>query len=122
MGKRILVVDDEEDFLFSIKTVLDTSQEQYATITINSCEKALDYLRQNEPPDLIILDIAFPEMNGFEFYEVLKQNEQWAHIPILFTTALGDEENKRNATKKGTVFLEKPITIDDLFKTIDWIF
>ncbi|MDG6229653.1 MAG: response regulator, partial [Candidatus Thermoplasmatota archaeon] len=84
--------------------------------------KALDYLRQNEPPDLIILDIAFPEMNGFEFYEVLKQNEQWAHIPILFTTALGDEENKRNATKKGTVFLEKPITIDDLFKTIDWIF
>jgi len=80
---KILVVDDEEEVRSLIKSGLE--QNGYAAITASSGLEALDICKTNKP-DLILLDIVMPEMDGYEACEKLKNNESTKDIPILFLT------------------------------------
>jgi len=81
--KKILVVDDERDVRDLIKDKL--SQNKYAVMTAGDGKEAL-IIAKNSQPDLILLDIAMPEMNGYATCEKLKSDPTTKNIPILFLT------------------------------------
>jgi len=94
MSKKILVVDDAPQLRKLVKTYLD--QEGYAVVTASDGQEAL-YVARHEKPDLIILDLMMPEVDGFGVLDSLKANPQNAHIPVIVVTAkeLTPDEKER---------------------------
>jgi DNA-binding response OmpR family regulator len=95
---KILLIEDE-DFLrriFKSRLV----GEGYDVIDVGSAEKALDFLLETAP-DLIILDLYLPQMNGFDFLKCLKASPAREHIPVLILSGLGQEADIRKGLKLG---------------------
>ena len=112
----ILAVDDDQVTLRLIERIL--SDSGYDVATANSGSNAFLTLTKAKP-NLILLDVMMPEMTGYEICSRLQENEETAFIPVIFVTALGDEEDKAKAFAVGGVdYLEKPIRKDTLLKTI----
>jgi CheY-like chemotaxis protein len=115
MKKRILVIDDAPDIRDLLQTVLE--QEGYEVITAPDGRSALKQIMRTEP-DLILLDLFMPIMNGYEFIEQLRQRDQHNRsIPIMLLTAhkLSQQEFER----LGVVsYLQKPFRQKELLKKI----
>ncbi|MES2729875.1 MAG: PleD family two-component system response regulator [Pseudomonadota bacterium] len=107
MPARILVVDD---ILPNVKLLeAKLSAEYYDVITAQSGEDAIRRA-QNDSPDMILLDVMMPGMDGFETCQRLKSDPQTAHIPIVMVTALTDSEDKVKGLESGADdFLSKPV-------------
>ena len=89
--KKIMMVDDEEDQIFGIKMALEELYgNEYELIPAKGGMKCIELLKNNEIPDLILLDIMMPEMSGWELFDKLKDNPSWGKIPIVFLTARTD--------------------------------
>jgi len=86
-----MVVDDEEDQLFTVKKTLEYADKEFNVITINNGANCLQYLKNNDLPNLILLDIMMPEMTGWELYDKIKENNEWREIPIVFLSARTDD-------------------------------
>ena len=82
---RILAIDDTPDNLALIETILE--DEGYEIILVSSGAAALAQVEQLPPPDLILLDIMMPEMDGYEVTRRIRQNPKLPYIPILLLTA-----------------------------------
>jgi len=118
--KKIMLVDDEEDQIFSIKTTLEDSYgDEYEVIAVNSGEECFELLKNNETPDLILLDIMMPKMSGWEVFDKLKDSPSWEDIPIVFLTARTDEIAKNAGKFLGEDFIEKPVNAKELKNRID---
>jgi len=118
--KKIMLVDDEEDQIFSIKTTLEDSYgDEYEVIAVNSGEECFELLKNNETPDLILLDIMMPKMSGWEVFDKLKDSPSWENIPIVFLTARTDEIAKNAGKFLGEDFIEKPVNAKELKNRID---
>ncbi|HID94796.1 MAG TPA: response regulator [Candidatus Latescibacteria bacterium] len=85
---KILIVDDEEDILTLL--AYNLQKEGYRTVGVKTGEAALQ-LVEEENPDLIILDLMLPEIDGLEVCRILKSNEKTSAIPIIMLTAKGEE-------------------------------
>ena len=81
---NILVVDDTPDNLIMMSELL---KDEYKVKVANNGEKALKISQSQTPPDLILLDIMMPVMDGYEVCRQLKANPQTQHIPVIFLTA-----------------------------------
>jgi len=81
--KKILVVDDEPDVVDIVKVALES--EGYKVFPATGGRQALEIALQ-EPLDMAILDVAMPDMDGFELCRQLKENENTKHIPVMFLT------------------------------------
>lgn len=104
---RILIVDDEPANLKVMRKVLG---EQYRMSFAKSGVAALSLL-EKEYPKLILLDIMMPDMNGFEVCKIVKSTPALSHIPIIFVTALDDENDEFNGFELGAVdYITKPIS------------
>jgi CheY-like chemotaxis protein len=122
--KKIMIVDDQEDFIFSIKVSLEaTFGEKYQVIPAYSGRQCFDILAKQEMPDLILLDIMMPKMNGWEVFDTLRENPNWQHIPIVFMTALTDPVSKKAGHYKADdENIIKPVdNITELSNRIDKI-
>lgn len=84
---RILIVDDVHENLHGLMQIL---RDEYAIVAATSGEKALELARRQPPPDLILLDIKMPGMDGYAVLSQLKIDPQTADIPVIFVTALAD--------------------------------
>ncbi|MCP4219692.1 MAG: response regulator, partial [bacterium] len=95
MTARILIVDD---VLENRKLLAGTIKEhtRYQVILAKSGVDVIDMFKESiiEPPDLILLDVMMPDMNGFEVAAVLKKQDKTRDIPIIFITGLNDLESK----------------------------
>lgn len=112
----ILVVDDERDLLDLIEYNLH--KEGFTVIT---AENGLDGIRQAKKhmPDLILLDIMMPKMDGMEVVEILREDSRLKSTPIIFLTARGDEQSEIRGLEKGADdFLTKPISTTKLVSRI----
>ncbi|GAI25245.1 unnamed protein product [marine sediment metagenome] len=96
MDKRILIIDDEEDFCFFVKENLEAISN-YEIITANKGKKGIQIARK-EKPDLILLDITMPGIDGFEVLKRLKGNEKTQNIPVIMFTAKDEDEAKIKAS------------------------
>ncbi|MDR2599389.1 MAG: response regulator [Oscillospiraceae bacterium] len=107
MKKIIFVVDDSDTNLMMAKRAL---QEDYRVMTFPSAEKMFSLL-PNIRPDLILLDIVMPEIDGFAALKTLKSTEEYAEIPVIFLTGLSDIETEVNGFQMGVVdFITKPFS------------
>ena len=103
----ILIVDDEKVNIKLIKGML--AKENYNLISAGSGQEALSILASNRP-DLILLDVMMPEMDGFETARKIKQNINTKIIPVLMVTALSEKEHRLKALDSGADdFLSKPV-------------
>ena len=107
MSARVLVVDD---ILPNVKLLeAKLSSEYYDVLTATSGAEALEKVAK-ESPDLVLLDVMMPGMDGFEVCLRIKQNPALAHIPVVMVTALTDKEDKVRGLESGADdFLSKPI-------------
>ncbi|UCF12821.1 MAG: response regulator [Thermoplasmatales archaeon] len=119
--KKIMVVDDEQDFLFTIKDVFKSFCDEYELITAKSGIQYLKLLEDNQIPDLFLLDIMMPDVNGWEVARKLRQNLKWKNIPIIFISAIGDRTSKITPIELAEEFIEKPFNMKDLKIKIDEI-
>ncbi|MDR1486998.1 MAG: two-component system response regulator [Deltaproteobacteria bacterium] len=104
---RVMVVDDEKLNLKLIAAML--KPQGYEVILANNGEECLSKVHET-PPDLILLDIMMPGMNGFEVVNRLKQDEKFAMVPIVMVTALQDVNDRVKALEVGADdFLSKPV-------------
>lgn len=101
----ILAVDDEPQNLEMVEYAL---QKDYEVIPVKSGAMALKYLEEHIP-DLILLDIRMPQMDGFEVYRQIKAQERLTDIPVIFLTAANDVDTEENCFEMGAVdFIGKP--------------
>ncbi|MGN0170698.1 MAG: HD domain-containing phosphohydrolase [Lachnospiraceae bacterium] len=112
MSDWILVVDDDAANLKMASRIL--SEAQMRASCLKSGEDAIKFLQQNKP-DLILLDIHMPGMNGFEVIAAIKKNEMTADIPVIFLTADDDFEAETRGLEAGAMdFIKKPFVAEVL--------
>ena len=113
--KTILVVDDEKMNLNNALKILSPS---YKVIPVVSGKVALNYLQKGKP-DLILLDVLMPDMNGFRLMELLQENPDYADIPVIFLTADEREEVKNKGLELGAKgFMGKPLVAEEMLAKI----
>ena len=113
---KLLVVDDVQTNVLLLKALL--GKEGYGILVANNGQEALEVIR-NENPDLILLDVMMPGMDGFEVAERLKSEEYRCEIPIIFLTALDDTQSIVNGFKLGAGdFISKPFRKEELMVRI----
>ena len=114
--KEILIVDDQKENLEVLSEIL--RREGYKVRTALSAKLALLSIKAKKP-DLILLDIEMPEMNGYEFASILKSNKDTSYIPIIFISAHNDVEAKIEAFKNGGVdYISKPFAAEEVIARV----
>ena len=114
--KKILVVDDEVDLVETIRLPLE--MEGYTVLVSYNGEDALNQARK-ENPNLIILDIMLPKLDGYKVCRLLKFDEGYKHIPILMLTAKTQEKDKILGMGTGAdEYITKPFDIDELVEKV----
>lgn len=116
-----MIVDDDNDQLLTLRIALEKLDIDYDVIAANSGELCLELLKNNEGPDIILLDIMMPGMSGWEVYHILKDNASWMDIPIVFLTARSDRMAKNAGKLLGDDYIEKPVEVKELKIKIDRI-
>jgi two-component system alkaline phosphatase synthesis response regulator PhoP len=116
--KKILIVDDEKNTLFILEKELEA--RGYSVITADNGNDALK-LAKSKYPDLIILDIWMPEMDGAEVAAGLKEDIQTKNIPVIFLTCLlkKREEGEQGLVIADRVYIAKPYDIEGLVSQIE---
>jgi two-component system alkaline phosphatase synthesis response regulator PhoP len=119
MGKRkVLIVDDEENFLELVKINLEHTGK-YEVQTLLDGRDTLSRVKSFNP-DVILLDILMPKMDGVEVCKILNADPAASRVPILMLSALDTDKDKLMMYKLGVVdFLVKPIETDELIARIE---
>ena len=115
--KKILIVDDEQDIVESLKFVLEV--EDYTFYCAYNGEDGLR-LAKEIMPDLIILDVMMPKINGYKISRLLKFDNKYKNIPILMVTARTQEEDKLIGEETGVdEYITKPFELDAVVKKVN---
>jgi putative two-component system response regulator len=105
--KKILVVDDEEQNVKLLSSLL--TAEGYETVTASNGREAVEKVK-TVFPDLVLMDIMMPDMDGYEACSIIKNDSELLHIPVVIVTALSDRKSKlRGLEVSANEFLTKPI-------------
>jgi two-component system, sensor histidine kinase and response regulator len=116
---KILIVDDDPDVITSIKIGLNKLSNNYDIIGANSGLECIKLLKLGAKPDIILLDIMMPKMNGWEVYDHMQTNREWADIPVIFVTALDDRETLQKGMQTNTYCIKKPFNLGELKEKIE---
>ncbi len=109
---KVLIVDDEMDTLFPLKRSLEV--ENYIVVEALNGQEALDIVK-NEIPDIILLDIMLPGMDGYEVCSRLKNNALTKNIPIIMLTAKDDVKDRVKGLETGADdYVAKPFNLHEL--------
>ena len=114
---KILITDDDPLMRMLLKETLEKLEDKgVELVTVDNGEEAIEIVR-TEKPDLIILDVMMPGMNGFEVCDIVKNKLGMKDTCILMLTADGQEFNKQKSKDVGAdIFMTKPFDPDELIK------
>jgi two-component system alkaline phosphatase synthesis response regulator PhoP len=116
MAKRILIVDDDSEIVSTLGLRFEAIG--YEVIGAYDGLEALQKAR-NEHPDVILLDIMLPKLDGYKVCRMLKFDEKYKHIPIIILTAKVEEHNKKLGKEVGAeAYVTKPFDTSELINTI----
>jgi len=116
MPKKILVVDDEVELVGMVKFRLETNN--YLVLTAYDGQEALEKARK-EKPDLIILDLMLPKMDGYKVCGMLKHDMRYSKIPIILFTARAQESDEKLGLECGAnAYVTKPFEPQELLAKI----
>jgi len=114
--KTVLIVDDEQDIVETLRFILET--EGINCLTAHDGEEALNKAK-TEMPDLIILDVMLPKINGYKVSRLLKFDRKYQDIPILMVTARSQDEDKAIGHDTGAdEYITKPFDLDNLVNLV----
>jgi DNA-binding response OmpR family regulator len=114
--KKILIVDDEADLVETIRFPLEL--EGFQVLAAHNGEEGLNQAR-SENPDLILLDLMLPKLDGYKICRLLKFDDRYKHIPIFMLTAKTQEKDKILGKETGAdEYFTKPFDIDELIAKI----
>jgi len=99
MDRLVFLVDDTDSVLALGASILE---EDFRILTMSSADKMFSILEKKQP-DMIILDIEMPEINGFEACAKLKENPEWSKIPVLFLTGYIDDAIESRIAELGAI-------------------
>ena len=122
-SKRVLVVDDEKDFVSFLETILE--EQGLDVISANDGEAGLKKAK-SEFPDLVLLDVQMPKMDGFDVFRILREDEKTKDIPIIMLTGIEEKigigfsksDMKEFFHEEPQEYLEKPIEPEKLISTV----
>jgi DNA-binding response OmpR family regulator len=118
--KKIILVDDEKDQIFSVKIGFENAYpKEFEIIGAESGKMCFELLEKNIKPDLILLDIMMPKMDGWEVFDKLRANPKYKNIPVIFLTARSDGFAANAGSMIADDYIEKPVDIDELKARID---
>lgn len=117
--KRVLIVDDSAN---DIRFLMENLKDTYAVLAATSGVKALEIAAKDEQPDVILLDVSMPEMDGYETCIKLKQNPATENIDVIFVTANDTiEEKLKGYEVGGSDYLIKPVMPEELKQKVNLI-
>jgi len=116
-GNTILVVDDEQDALRMIKRMLSSTDLGYRVLTASDGVEALEVMHQ-QPPDAILLDLAMPKMDGFEFLAIKKEDAAFSNIPVIIISAR-DPAGQPIVSNSITITRAGGLSLTQLLKCIE---
>ena len=115
--KRVLVADDDSDMATLIKTIL----EERLSVTVDHVPNGALVLDQISAthPDLVILDVSMPGLNGIDVFDLLRGSASFVDVPVLFLTALPDRAEQAFARFGVSDVMAKPFDADALVRRVD---
>lgn len=119
--QTILLVEDDEVDIRSIKRALEDLHVVNPLVVTNNGEEALEYLRNkaNRRPGLILLDLRMPKMDGIEFLKIAKNDDKLKIIPVVALTSSKEEGDKINSFKLGVAgYMMKPVDYMEFVEVI----
>ncbi|MBO6782577.1 MAG: response regulator [Alphaproteobacteria bacterium] len=116
MNKRVLLVEDEPNIVESLRFLLERAGFDISVETEGPA--ALESVLQS-PPDVLVLDVMLPELDGFEVLRQLRANPNTRALPVLMLTAKGQKENRETAFEAGAdAFITKPFSNTDIVDAV----
>jgi len=113
--KKIVAVDDNPENLNALKNTLKESYMVYPNPSAQDMFELLEHIR----PDLILLDVEMPGMNGYEAIKKLKSDDKYRTIPVIFLTSMTGEESEKEGLQLGAVdYIQKPFVTPVLLERI----
>jgi len=113
--KKILIADDETGIRLTVGRILD---KDYVVLEATNGEEAVE-IAKVQKPDLILMDLIMPKMDGYAACSQIKADEATKGIPVVILTAVGNELNKKFATEMGAEgYITKPFNIQELMDLI----
>jgi DNA-binding response OmpR family regulator len=108
MSSRILIVDDEPNIILSLEFLM--KREGFEVLVAGDGERALQAMAEQRP-DLVILDVMMPKLNGFEVCQRIRAQPDWRGVPVLMLTAKGHEtEMKKGLALGADAYVTKPFS------------
>ena len=116
MSKRILIVDDEPHIVIPVEFLM---RREGSEVTVERDGEAGLAAIRAQPPDLVILDVMMPKLNGFEVCEAVRADPAFSAVRILMLTAKGREAEKKKGLELGAdAYVAKPFSTHDLVATV----
>jgi CheY-like chemotaxis protein len=116
----ILVVDDNPDSITILQSILET--RGYRVVVAESGPAALQKIQEEPRPDLVLLDVMMPEMNGLEVLQNIKETHATARLPVILVTAKTHDEDVLSGYQYGAdYYITKPFTAKQLLYGIDLV-
>ena len=120
--KIILLIEDDQLDVISVERSLNKIDQNFELFTAYNGIEALEILNQNTGliPDIILLDLNMPKMNGIEFLKVIKGDDRFKNIDVFIMTTSGEEADRKTAEKLGICgYLMKPLNFNNNDKRTD---
>ena len=119
-NKSILIIDDSSTNVVLLDAVLN---EKGYRIETALCVKDALAILEKETPDLIILDLLMPKINGYDFLSKLRSESSTKQIPVIIVSAVSEPEDIKKAVGFGVVeFVHKPVDIQHITELVDAVF
>lgn len=117
---KIMIVDDEPDMVSVVRAML--KRGGYSVMQAYSGRECLDKIT-GEKPDLILMDVMMPGINGFEATKKIKEDPKTKDIPVVMLTAKTSKDAKLEGFQNSLCdgYIEKPVKMQDLLKVVQWI-
>ena len=116
LGRSVLIVDDEPNIVISLEYLL--RRAGYEVLVARDGQQALETIAR-APPDLVLLDVMLPRLNGFQVCQKLRENPAWAGVRVLMLTAKGREAEVSKGLALGAdAYITKPFSTRDLLARV----
>ncbi|MBT5229731.1 MAG: response regulator [Methylococcales bacterium] len=114
--KQVLIVEDSPTELHILRTIME--KNNFVVSVANNGIEGIEMVKRS-PPDIILMDVVMPEMNGFKATRALKKDEATSHIPIIMVTTKAQETDRVWAMRQGVdAYLNKPVDAKELMKSV----
>jgi DNA-binding response OmpR family regulator len=116
MSQKILIVDDEPNIVIPLQFLME--QNGYRALVAQSGEEALEMISK-EKPDLVLLDIMLPGVDGFEVCEIIRLNPEWRNTRVIFLTAKGrDVDIAKGMVLGADEYITKPFSNQQIIESV----